>query len=582
MPVVSPAPANGPPANGPPPPANGPPANGPPPLYHIGSSVTYRLVQPLLIAALVTAFLTGITTIIRQSDPTGRWSPLGWFIFLVALQSALTTLWLYHPDRRQVGRVPYRIAEILVLILAARLLTWFVVGNPPDLAQWRNYLLHPLILLDGVFLTYAVLAFLAWERSLSLSLIFSRLALGIDEASYYQQPAAVRSQDNFNPFNVDRQELVNRFLQSWLAMGVLLVICAALTTFEMRELARTFRNLTRLGLTPEILLALTSYFLIGFWLLSQARLSAIYARWVAAGVSAQPTVWQRWNRTSLWLLLGIAGIAALLPIGSTVGLARILQAVGGVLFLAAGFIFSLVLSLFSLLLSPILGNSEAVEQMQPEPLQPPDFIQQTPLPPNETTALVIGGLFWAVVIIAVTVALVFFLRERGYRIRMPAFAALRIRLQTWWRGFWQRLRSQVSQIQQRARAQLRRPKVEAGVPHSPWNFVRVSGLPPREQIRFFYLAAVRRATERGVPREESETPLEFVQDLKANWPEAEDQVDMLTGAFLEARYSPHDLDETNVGPVKRAWRQVRASLRQRRHAANEDEAKDAGNPSGDS
>ncbi|GAB4153788.1 MAG: hypothetical protein Fur0021_19820 [Candidatus Promineifilaceae bacterium] len=553
-----------------------------PPLYHVGSSITYRLVQPLLIAALVTAFLTGITSIIRQGDPTGRWQPLGWFIFVVALQSTLTTLWLYHPDRRQVERVPYRVAEIIVLILAARLLTWFVVGSPPRLIEWRDYLLHPLILLDGVFVTYAALALLAWERSLSLSLIFSRLALGIDEATYYQQPAAVRSQDNYNPFKGDRQELVNQFLQSWVSMGVLLVICAAVTTFEVRQLARTFRNLTRLGLTPEILLALISYFLIGFWLLSQARLSAIYARWVAAGVTAQPAVWQRWNRTSLWLLLTIAGIAALLPIGSTIGLARILQAVGGVLFLVGGFLFTAVVSLISLLLSPLIGRHDSQTTAQPTPellptQPPPDFFGQTSLPPNDTAALLLGGLFWAVVIIVVAAALVFFLRERGYRFRLPAFSAFHLQLQNRWRTFWQRLRGQVVEIQHRLRPQPTHSETKASASPPPWRYMRLRGLPPREQIRFFYLAAVRRARERGVPREESETPLEFAQDLKANWPEAEGQVERLTHAFLAARYSRQEIGETDVAPVKRTWQQVRASLRQRRSTAAED--KDAGNPS---
>lgn len=559
-------------------PANGQPSDRPP-LYHVGSSATYRLLQPLLIAVLVTAFLTGITSIIRQGDLTARWRLLGWFIFAVALQSALTTLWLHHPDRRQVARVPYRVAEIIVLILAARLLTWFVVGSPPRLAEWRDYLLHPLILLDGVFVTYALLAFLAWERSLSLSLIFSRLALGFDEAQYYQQPAAARRQDNYNPFNVDRQELVNQFLQSWLAMGVLLVICAAVTTFEVRELARTFRNLTRLGMPPEMLLALVAYFLAGFWLLSQARLSAIYARWIAAGVTAQPTVWRRWNRMSLWLLLAVAGIAALLPIGSTIGLARILQAVGGVLFLAAGFIFSLVVSLISFVLSPVLGGNNQAAQATPEPLPtpaPPDFDPQASLPPNDTAALLFGGLFWVVVIIVVAAALVFFLRERGYQIRLPAFAAFGVWLREWWRAFWQRLHGQIIEVRQRLRSQPAPSASESSASPPPWGYVRLSGLAPREQIRFFYLAAVRRARERGVPREESETPLEFAQDLKANWPEAEGQVETLTDAFLAARYSRQDIDETEAGMAKRTWQQVRASLRHRRRAAAEDE--NAGTP----
>lgn len=540
------------------------PGNEPPPMYHVGNSATYRVLQPLLLAAMVTAFLTGIVSLIRQGDPEGPWGPLGWFLFLVALQSALTTLWLHHPDRRQVARTQYRVAEIIVLILVARLLTWFVAGGLPRAALWRDYLINPFLLLDGPFFVYALLAFIAWERSLSLSAIFGQLALGIDEAAYYRQPAAVRGADHYNPFNFERQELVNQFLRAWLGMGVFLGICAAFTTFELSELARTFRGLTRLGLSSEMLLALVSYFLIGLWLLSQARLSAVYARWVATGVTTQPAVWQRWHRLSLWLLLAIAGIAAFLPIGSTIGLARILQAVVGVLFLLVGAIFTFFISLFSLLLSPFLGAQAAAEDVPtPAPPQAPSIFQDTILPASETTSMVMGALFLIVLVVVAAVALYFFLRERGVGVKMPAFSLFWNRLITWWRAFWQGVGGQVGEIRRRVTAQMRPPEIKLEAPKPPWNFVRLSNLSPREQIRFFYLAAVRRARERGVARAESETPLEFAQDLRENWPEAEAEVGTLTEAFLEARYSRHVLAEEDAGIVKQTWRQVRSRLRQR-------------------
>ncbi|MCA9941521.1 MAG: hypothetical protein KC418_22935, partial [Anaerolineales bacterium] len=67
-------------------------------------------------------------------------------------------------------------------------MTWFVAGGLPRAALWRDYLINPFLLLDGPFFVYALLAFIAWERSLSLSAIFGQLALGIDEAAYYRQP----------------------------------------------------------------------------------------------------------------------------------------------------------------------------------------------------------------------------------------------------------------------------------------------------------------------------------------------------------------------------------------------------------
>ena len=84
---------------------------------------------------------------------------------------------------------------------------------------------------------------------------------------------------------------------------------------------------------------------------------------------------------------------------------------------------------------------------------------------------------------------------------------------------------------------------------------------PREQIRYYYLAIVHRAGEQGVPRAENETPLEYVDDLKSQWPEAQSELDELTRAFLEARYSPQPIDKPAVARVKEEWKRIRERLR---------------------
>jgi hypothetical protein len=80
-------------------------------------------------------------------------------------------------------------------------------------------------------------------------------------------------------------------------------------------------------------------------------------------------------------------------------------------------------------------------------------------------------------------------------------------------------------------------------------------------IRYFYLSTVRRASEQGVSREPGKTPLEYVQQLKTNWPEAENDLDDLTEAFIRARYSSQPIrrEETNI--VKAHWKRIRARLR---------------------
>ncbi|MCZ7673481.1 MAG: DUF4129 domain-containing protein [Chloroflexi bacterium] len=54
-----------------------------------------------------------------------------------------------------------------------------------------------------------------------------------------------------------------------------------------------------------------------------------------------------------------------------------------------------------------------------------------------------------------------------------------------------------------------------------------------------------------MPRQESETPLEFAADLKTNWPDAQEEIDELTDAFLQARYSAIEIEETDIPPLKK-------------------------------
>jgi hypothetical protein len=99
---------------------------------------------------------------------------------------------------------------------------------------------------------------------------------------------------------------------------------------------------------------------------------------------------------------------------------------------------------------------------------------------------------------------------------------------------------------------------------APWRFIRLRGLSTREQIRYFYLSTVRRAGQRGVERGQSETPLEYASDLKSGWPEVEGEVDDLTDAFLEARYSRKSIGDNRLGRIKQTWKLVRTAVKKRR------------------
>ena len=109
------------------------------------------------------------------------------------------------------------------------------------------------------------------------------------------------------------------------------------------------------------------------------------------------------------------------------------------------------------------------------------------------------------------------------------------------------------------------PKTPTAKP--PWRFVRLNALSPREKVRYFYLSTLKRAEKGGVPRQESETPSEFANDLRLNWPDTSPEIEDLTEAFLVARYSRQPIAETDIPPIKAKWERLKSIIRRKTQAA---------------
>lgn len=524
--------------------------------------------RALLIALLVSALLTGFIAVVRAVAPRPSWLFLFPVVFLVALESVYTTHWLRHPDRRQLNRSSYRLAEFLVVALSLRLLTWMLSGGLPGPETWRSYLLSPLSFIDGTFFIFLLAALFAWERGIIFSTLFDRLALSHAEVAYYSL-SQTEQREHFDdrPISLGRPTVFARLIQQWVGGGFFLALAAAITTVDVAGLAgnRSLQSIGRLGLPNEMLVALLVYFLLGLWLISQARLTMMRARWIAEGVETPPAITRTWNRSALLLLLLVGVGAAFLPIGSTIGIAPLFKVLAGI---AVGLV-QLLFLIFSLLVYYLLSFLGVGQEVQGEPTfvprgtPVPEAVPQ-PTPLSESAALVLGGLFWVVVAIVAVLALIFFLQDRGYRLEASALRRWWYRFRAWLRSFWRGASRQATTLTRAVRVRLRRGAAEEDEARRPWRFIRVNALPPREQVRFFYLSTVRRAGDKGVERAPGETPSEYVHDLQENWPEAEGEIEMLTGAFLKARYSRQPFSATEVNPVKRVWKQVRAALRRRR------------------
>jgi hypothetical protein len=92
-------------------------------------------------------------------------------------------------------------------------------------------------------------------------------------------------------------------------------------------------------------------------------------------------------------------------------------------------------------------------------------------------------------------------------------------------------------------------------------FFRLGALSPRERTLYYYLSILRRAGEQGFQRKDSQTPYEYDNALEPYLPQAQQEMGLLTDDFVEARYSPHPIDQKREEQSRSRWKEVRAAVR---------------------
>lgn len=535
---------------------------------------TRRLIRPLLITLVATAVGINLLVIAHIISPEQAWLSVAWLCFIAALEGAYTASWLNNPDSQGVDRGLYRAAEVLLLLVLSRIVSWVLFGpGLPTSDDIQLYLAAPLsFFMTGGFFTTAFVLLVSWGLAVALSRIFTQLDVSVYEVGFFTLPPSEQSDQADNrPIQIARNELQDQYVRLWLLIGMIMVVLAALSTYEVREFGTVANPLqiTRLGMRPPVLLALLAYFLGGLWLMSHARLLRLNARWLMDGVAKDAELERAWQRSSLVVVAAIALIAAFLPIGSTLAISRILALLVDGIFYVIGLVYSLIGFLFASALSMLGGNAEQPLPIEPQPLPtfPPPPVPD-PATPSPLLAFIFSSAFWAILIALLAGALLFFFRERGYKFDWGRMRTSWVTLAAALRTLWLRLRGRVRSTSRALNERLRvagGPAGRALPPVSRPRFLRLGSLPPREQIRYYYLSTVRRAGERGVQRADSETPLEFIHDLKQNWPDAGADLEELTDAFLVARYSPRPIEPSVLKIVREHWKRVRDRLRGRPH-----------------
>jgi hypothetical protein len=520
----------------------------------------YRLV---LIALMAGSFAAG--PLVLRWGIVGSWS--GYVLPLAALSGmlgAMTTGLLGRPSWRDRRGAMFRLGEIALLLVLTRVLVWVFSDGLPTLADLQEWVLAPGSFFSGEYLFAAVTLLMSWWLSFEAAADFRALAIQPDEAA---ARASETWGDSKSQWRVGRSQpridILQGFAVRWIALGVVLIICAGLTRVDVGVTAGGIVRvgLRGLGLRGEVVVALALYFLTGLLLLSHGRLAVLRGRWYNQEVEIAPSLVHRWHTSSVLFVLLIALVALLMPLGTTGWLAEALEwliALIARILMAIALFFTLLFALLMRLLEAIFGAPAEmpVETPTPEPMPQPIPTQAEmadQLPP-----WLGGAVLWLVLGAVTLFLLVNFARASGLLEGQLGGKLMRWRL--WWRARRARMEASLTDGMRRVTAPFRRAVPPRGRPSFRSGRGEEPRL-PREQVRRYYLAAVKEAEEEGARRRAGQTPSEFAGELAANWPESDQDIESLTEAFVDARYSTREIDELEAASARSAWRRLTRALR---------------------
>ena len=509
------------------------------------SALFDRLLRPLVLAVMALCVAVPLTQVLTILLPGLHSELLLGACLLATLESNFSYGLLRARFLSGWELWRFRLVELGFLFLVIRAASLALNGWPAELGAPGSL---PTDVVGILMFLFDVETFL----SLALAVLFA-FAVG-DTLSDLERVGEAPFMERHYVNPVD--SLTSRFMWG----GVVLLALSGLARIGLAEAL----SLDRPPVTGLVLNVLV-FFVLGLFLLGRANLARMTTGWQARGLRVAAELPGRWMRYSLAFIALAALLAFALPTSYTSGALGML---GNLFLIGVGMLWYFLAILLSLLMLPVawlMSRLFTASDVTPlEPLPPPPTLPPA-VPPDlpawiETLRPV---LIWGIVLLMLGYVLVSYLRDR------PELVG-NLRQARFWKALkrlWAALRHRAAGLAQTLAENsplewLRRRRQEAAGKVRPGYF-RLGGASPRDQIRYYYLSMLRRANERGLARRPNQTPREFEPHLAARLPEAEADVEALSEAFIEARYSAHPATPEQANQVKQAWRTVRQALRKK-------------------
>jgi hypothetical protein len=514
-----------------------------------------NLLRPVLIAVMMVCLAVPLVRIFEWMLPGWQGAYFLVFCFFAGLEGILSERSL---RKRRITGWAYlgsRAAEALILLIILKVASYLPQGLDQLLAEASQWHLSPESIITTVDIFTSMVFLALWAGSLTVG----RLVKELDLQEARERPPEDKTSTEYYlwltepPIVRDRQERLADLVDAFMWGGILLLIAMGLSHLMLPNL-------------PASVLAALLYFSLGIALLTQARFGVVRAGWQVQEIPIQSGIGRRWLAWAVFFLLGIAFVALFLPTWYSLGPLQVLLTIIGLLTQGFFFIIAFLYYAFVLIMSLLFPRME-MPQEPPVALPPAPIIEPTPAGGASQPWLEIlaSVSFWGLIAIIVGYTLLRVIRDRfGDTEGGKAVRLWWERVRQWWRALWRRFRPQGLDIagwlaRRRAALLARAPSVTKS-----FRFFFPGRLPPRQLIRYFYLSTTRRAAQAGQPRGKSETPYEYQASLDQQYPELEPDLEGLTDAFVQARYSADPLDKEDATAVKPLWQRIRAALRRKR------------------
>ena len=449
-----------------------------------------------------------------------------------------------------------------LIVLLSRFLLSYADGLDSlraDLALFRRGDLAEL--LTGELVAALMFAFVFW-------ILVGRFVEVLDQIRLEQVLASQQS-----PVQSEAVPAHQRLVSLTFSVGIGLVILTALARVNYKAIVSNVEGIPSLefsrfsGGEAGALL----YFIFGLALLSLSRLMTLQTHWnqLRIPVSSE-NLYRQWGLYSLFFLLILGVLVSLLPAGDSLGFFSVLGTLLEFLIAVLLFLGQLILTLLMLLISlPFVlfgGRTPNVMPSAPPPM--PVFPAASPAPPlinPELWALIRSIFLWGSLIVILVFAFIQFVRQHG-GIRAAVRSA---RITNWLILAWQwlyRSAEKAGGSVSRAIAEgwqnlVSRLEGKRVLPRPGW--INPRSLDPRRQVYFFYLSMIRRGAEQGLTRKPSQSPVEYAAQMEKALPDAVEDIESITEAFVEARYSRQEVDSEKANTVKATWGRIRRALQEK-------------------